>query len=321
MIHHVVGWLQAERRKKKDQGRWARWIGRNWARFSYGFKVEPTWLELNQFDIGIPDLPPAFAGFRIAQLTDFHCSRQVTPAYLNEAVSLAQQQKPDLIVLTGDFVHKGHRYVDRVAATLGRLSAPLGVFAVLGNHDFSVRNALGLRRYRHLHRRVARALEAQGIRVLRNEAVRIRRGAALFHLAGVEDLWSRSCDLDQALAGLCPSVPCIMLAHNPRTAERLQGRRCDLMLSGHTHGGQVNWPGLGRPFVRGCHTFAPPAWVRRWMRDRGRRRKHAAPVRFAAGLYQFSQTQVYVNKGVGFGFRFRFGVRPEVAVMTLQPAA
>jgi predicted MPP superfamily phosphohydrolase len=296
MIHHVVGWLQAERRTKQDQARWARWIGRNWARFSYGFKVEPTWLELNQFEIGIADLPPEFAGFRIAQLTDFHCSRQVTPAYLNEAVHLAQQQKPDLIVLTGDFVHKGYRYVDRVAATLGRLTAPLGVFAVLGNHDFSVRNALGLRRYRHLHRRVARGLEAQGIRVLRNEAVRIRRGSAMLHLAGVEDLWSRSCDLDRALTGLCPSVPCIMLAHNPRTAEGLQDRRCDLMLSGHTHGGQVNWPGLGRPLGRKAR-------------------------RFAAGLYQFSRTQVYVNKGVGFGFRFRFGVRPEVAVMTLQRMA
>jgi predicted MPP superfamily phosphohydrolase len=296
MINDVVGWLRAERQKEQRRGRWARWIGRNWARFSYGYQVGPTWLELNQFDIGMSDLPPAFAGLRIAQLTDFHCSRQVTPAYLNEAVQLAQRQNPDLIVLTGDFVHKGYRYVDRVAATLGRLNAPLGVFAVLGNHDFSVRNALGLRRYRHLHRRVARGLEAQGIRVLRNEAVRIRRGSAMLHLAGVEDLWSRSCDLDRALTGLCPSVPCIMLAHNPRTAEGLQDRRCDLMLSGHTHGGQVNWPGLGRPLGRKAR-------------------------RFAAGLYQFSRTQVYVNKGVGFGFRFRFGVRPEVAVMTLQLTA
>jgi predicted MPP superfamily phosphohydrolase len=294
MINNVVGWLRA-RQKEQRRGRWARWIGRNWARFSYGHQVEPTWLELNQFDVGIADLPPAFAGFRIAQLTDFHCSRQVTPAYLAEAVRLAQRQNPDLVVLTGDFVHKGYRYVDRVAATLGKLAAPSGVYAVLGNHDFSVRNALGLRRYRHLHRRVARALEAQGIRVLRNETVPIRLSAARVHLAGVEDLWSRCCDLDQALTGLCPAVPCIMLAHNPRTVERLQGWRCDLMLSGHTHGGQVNWPGLGRPLGRKAR-------------------------RFAAGLYQFAQTQVYVNKGVGFGsLRFRFGVRPEVAMITLQP--
>ena len=123
------------------------------------------------------------------------------------------------------------------------------------------------------------------------------RGGAVLHLVGVEDLWSRVCDLDQAFADLCASVPCIVLAHNPRTAERLDGRRCDLMLSGHTHGGQVNLPGLGRPTL-------------------GRKAR-----RFAAGLYQYRNTYVYVNKGVGFGFRFRFGVRPEVAVLSLQPAA
>src|SRR5947209_2937417 len=153
MIKQVAGWWRAEDPREKSRGRWARWIGRNWARFSYGYRVEPTWLELNQFPIGIADLPPAFAGFRIAQLTDFHCSRQVTPAYLQEAVRLAQAQKPDVIMLTGHFVHKGYRYVDRVAATLGRLSAHLGVYAVLGNHDFSVRHAFALCRYRHLHPR------------------------------------------------------------------------------------------------------------------------------------------------------------------------
>ena len=300
LIKHVVGWLRTEKTAKRSRGHWARWIGRNWARVSYGRHVEPTWLELNELTIGVADLPPAFAGFRIAQLTDFHCSRKVTSAYLTEAVRLAQDQNPDLVVLTGDFVHKGYRYVERVARILGRFHAPAGVYAVLGNHDFSVRNALGIRRYRHLHRAVTQALTAQGIRVLQNETVPVRRGPELVHLSGVEDLWSRSCDLDRALEGISPSVPCIMLAHNPRTAERLNGRRCDLMLSGHTHGGQVKWP---RPL--------------RALRQPGSRRTP----RLTAGLYQYSQTQVYVNKGIGFGFRFRFGVRPEVAVMTLQPAS
>src|SRR5262249_20906136 len=116
------------------------------------------------------------------------------------------------------------------------------------------------------------------------------------HLVGVEDLWSRVCNVNGAFGGLSPSVPCIVLAHNPRTVEYLAGQRCDLMLSGHTHGGQVHLPGLGRPTL-------------------SRRAR-----RFAAGMYRYGQTQIYVNKGVGFGFRFRFGVRPEVAVLTLQPA-
>src|SRR5579864_5340852 len=101
MIHQVVGWLRAERRNRQRQGRWARWIGRNWARFSYASQVEPTWLELNHLTVGIADLPPAFTGLRIVQLTDFHCSRKVTSAYLQEAVCLAQAQQPDLVVLTG----------------------------------------------------------------------------------------------------------------------------------------------------------------------------------------------------------------------------
>jgi predicted MPP superfamily phosphohydrolase len=296
MLHHVVGWLRAEARLQRGQGRWARWIGRNWARVSYGYRIEPTWLELNHSTIAIAGLPAAFSGFRIVQLSDLHCSRQVTPSYLREAVDLAQAQNADLAVLTGDFIHRGYKYVDRVAETLGRLSAPEGVYAVLGNHDFSVRNALGFRRYRHLHRAVARALTGSGIHVMHNEVVRLVRENQSLYLVGVEDLWSRTCDLDQAFAGLSPGIPCVALAHNPRTVERLDGRRCDLMLSGHTHGGQVDWPGLGRPAL-------------------GRRTRH-----LAAGLYRYRNTTIYVNKGVGFGFRFRFGVRPEVAVFTLRPA-
>ena len=296
MLHQVVGWLRAEARAGRARGRWARWIGRNWARVSYGYRVEPTWLELNRCDIPVAGLPAAFADFRIVQLSDFHCSRQVTPTYLTEAVDLAQAQNADVAVLTGDFVHKGYRYVERVAQTLSRLSAPLGVYAVLGNHDFAVRNALGFRRFRHLHRAVAQALAAHGIRVLHNEAVPLQRGAERLYLVGVEDLWSRACDLDQAFNGLPPAIPRIVLAHNPRTIEHLDDRRCDLMLSGHTHGGQIHVPGLGRPAL-------------------GRKAR-----RFAAGLYQHRNTYLYVNKGVGFGLPFRFRVRPEVAVLTLRCA-
>ena len=314
MIQHVVGWLRSKAGAKRTRGHWARWIGRNWARVSYGRHIEPTWLELNEIPIGIADLPPAFVGFRIAHLTDFHCSRKVTAAYLEEAVRLAQEQHPDLVVLTGDFVHKGYHYVDRVAQILGQLQASHGVFAVLGNHDFSVRNALGIRRYRHLHRAVARALSAQRIRVLHNETVSLRRGTAVLNLSGVEDLWSRSCDLDRALAGVCSIAPCIMLAHNPKTAEQLNGRRCDLMLSGHTHGGQVNLRHPPRSLrARGVGPRSAPAPEV----DAPARPTHKSH-RLHAGLYQYSETQVYVNKGVGFGWRFRFGVRPEVAVFTLH---
>jgi predicted MPP superfamily phosphohydrolase len=297
VLHHLVGWLRSESRLGQVGGRWARWIGRNWARLSYARRVEPTWLEVNRHDVPVADLPPAFAGFRIVQMSDFHCSRQVTPTYLGEAVDLAMSQKGDVVVLTGDFVHKGYRYVELIARVLGRLTSPHGVYAVLGNHDFSVRNALGWRRYQHLHRAVAEALSTQGIRVLHNERISLARADTQMHLIGVNDLWSRVCDLDRAFEGLTPELPHIVLAHNPRTVERLEGRRCDLMLSGHTHGGQIHLPGLGRPTL-------------------GRK-----ALRLAAGMYRYQNTFVYVNKGVGFGFRLRFGVRPEVAVLTLQPTS
>jgi hypothetical protein len=296
MWHQVTGWLRGHGRDARPgQQRWARWIGQTWARVSYACRVEPTWLEVNQLEVPVVGLPAEFAGCRIAQLTDFHCSRKVTAAYLGEAVTLAQTQQADLIVLTGDFIHKGYRYVDQVAQVLGRLRAPLGVYAVLGNHDFSVRNALGLRRHRHLHQAVTGALESAGIRVLRNQNVRLERGQGAVYLVGIDDLWSRVCDVEQAFYGLDPALPHVVLAHNPQTVEQLAGQRCDLMLSGHTHGGQVNWPGIGRPML-------------------SKRAK-----RFAAGLYRHQSTYLYVNKGVGFGIRFRFGVRPEVAVATLRP--
>ena len=295
MLHHLVGWIRSESRKDRPRGHWARWLGRNWARVNYGYRIEPTWLEVNRLSIKVTDLPPAFAGFRIAQLSDFHASKHVTSAYLEEAIAMAHAEEPDLVVLTGDFVHAGYRYVETVANCLGNLRAPCGIFAVLGNHDFSVRNALGIRRYRHLSHAIAKALQARGIHVLQNESYTLAKQGHSLHVVGVDDLWSRGCDLDRAFAGLSPANPTIVLAHNPRTIERLTQQRCDLMLSGHTHGGQVKLAGIGTPTL-------------------GRKAR-----RFAAGLYSDGNTHLYVNKGVGFGFRFRYGVRPEVAIFTLHP--
>ena len=277
--------------------RWARWLGRNWARLTHGRHFEPTWLQLTHHDIAIPALPAAFEGFRIVHLTDFHAGPHVPFALLREAVELANRQEPDLVALTGDFIHHGYRYIEQVAALVGTLAARRGVFAVLGNHDFSVRNALGLRRHRRLHEAMELALREVGVHVFRNRGLRLTEGGAHLHLAGVDDLWSGHCDVAAAFAEAAPLDPCVLLAHNPRTVERLDGRRCDLMLRGHTHGGQVNWPGLGRILLT----------------RRGRR--------FAAGLYRFRQTFLYVNRGVGFGsFRFRFGARPEVALLRLRRA-
>jgi predicted MPP superfamily phosphohydrolase len=309
-------------------------VGRTWARINYGRRVEPTWLELNPHSIPVADLPQAFAGFKIAHLSDLHHGHHLPDDFLPKAVDLTMAQQPDLIALTGDFIHKGYKHVEEVAKVLARLQAPHGVFAVLGNHDFSVRNALGFRRHRGLPQAIADALGSQGIRVLRNETLQVERKAgspsdrvlpgttarkvahsdvvlpgmttstsrpampaeAKILLAGLDDLWSRECDPHLALEGHCSLTPRIVLAHNPQTIHLMDDHRCDLMLSGHTHGGQINWPGLGR-FLLG---------------RKGRQ--------FAAGLYQHKTSHLYVHKGVGFGWRFRYGVRPEIAMHTLRRA-
>ena len=274
----------------------ARWVGRHWARWNYARRVEPVWLEENDLTVPVRDLPPALDGLTVAHLTDFHTGPQLPPEYLREVVDRTNARRPDLVALTGDYVHSGYESVAAAAAALGRLTAPLGVFAVLGNHDFSVRNALGFRRHRGLHQAVAEALTAHGIRVLRNEGVLLGRGPAVIGVAGIDDLWSRECEPAKALRDFPPDVPRVVLAHNPRTAELFAGLRGDLMLSGHTHGGQVNWPGVGRVFL-------------------GRKAR-----RMAAGLHQHELVPVYVNKGVGFGWRFRYGVRPEIAFVRLTRA-
>lgn len=273
-----------------------KWLGRNWARVHYARRIEPTWLEVNQHELPIDDLGAGFDGFQIVQISDLHCGRHLPSEYLQQVVAATQRKRPDAIVVTGDFIHHGFRYVEQAAESLKDLSAPFGVYAVLGNHDHSIRNALGIRRHKQLSRVITDALVARGIRVLDNESVTIHRGDDRLHVAGVDDLWSRRCDLDRALDGLDASTPRVVLAHNPRTVERLGNHRCDVMLSGHTHGGQVNWPGLGRVALS------------------------KKTRRFAAGLYRHDKTHLYVNKGVGFGWRFRFGVRPEVAVFQLRRA-
>lgn len=277
------------------KSRLARFLGRNWARVGYAYRVEPTYLEVNHYELPVRDLPAPFHGLKVAHLTDFHFGKQIPPGYIEGALERAIAEKPDVIALTGDFIDRGPRHVHTAAKLFRHLKAPLGVYAVLGNHDFSVHNARGVRRHPELHRAVADALGAEGVKVLRNESVHFDRAGGGLILAGIDDLWSRESDPVAALAGRCPETPRVVLAHNPQSVEQFGDQRFDLVLSGHTHGGQVDWPGLGRVLL-------------------GKKAK-----RWAAGLYPHAGGHVYVNKGVGFGWRFRFGVRPEVAVFTLKP--
>jgi hypothetical protein len=295
VLSHLQRLFEGGSRKHVGRFRLARWVGRSLAHLSYAVLVEPTWLEVNHLEIRVAGIP-AGSRLRIVQLSDFHFQRRVPEKYIQHCIRSANDERPDLVALTGDYIHKGPHFVDRIAELLSQLTAPLGVYAVLGNHDHAVRNALGLRSYPTLHRKIAASLERHGIHVLHNELLTLEHGGGRYQISGVDDLWSRRCRPDLALARLDPALPHVMLAHHPRTIEMICGRRCDLMLSGHTHGGQIHLRRFGSPML-------------------GRKMK-----RYAAGLYSVAESHLYVNKGVGFGLKIRFNRRPEIAVFDLVPA-
>jgi len=262
---------------------------------AYAVAVEPRWLKTYECDIPVKGLPTAFDGYLVAQLSDLHVGGGVPEIQLREAVRRCVEADPDLVALTGDFV-QGHR-VDESAAIVARVLADLrardGVFAVLGNHDAGV--------YASHHRpdrtklaAVRDALTRAGARTLENEAVEIARGEDRIQVCGLGDLWTGAFEPER-LPARRDGVPAMALSHNPDTAPDLAARGVEVVLSGHTHGGQVSLPFVGPPRLP----------VRR--RD------------LAAGLCRLGDTSVYVNRGVGWLRRIRFGVRPEVSLLRLRP--
>lgn len=272
----------------KSRKGFARWVGDRLAQLSYAVLVEPTWLEVNRLRLSLET--HTASPFKVVQISDIHYHGRTPLAYMQHCVQSANAEKAQIIALTGDYIHAGGRHVQRVAEILGGLKAQLGVFAVLGNHDHAIRASWGPRLRRKLNERVAGALTEHGIRVLHNELVLLEHEGQNFQISGVDDLWSRRCLPEVALAHLDPGLPHIMLAHHPLTIHLVEGKRCDLMLSGHTHGGQIHSERFGSVTL-------------------SKKMKQ-----YAAGMYTFGSQRLYVNKGVGYGWRIRYNRRPEIAV-------
>lgn len=221
-------------------------------------------IEVTEQRIALHRLPEAWRGFRIVHLTDIHHGLYLPIEAVEQAVGIANRLEPDAVALTGDFVTFSPAYIEPVARVLGRLRARHGAFAVLGNHDFRVGAA-----------RVARALAREGVCVLRNQHTSIRRHGEALHIAGVDDLNYRA-DLGRALRGTGPAAATILLSHNPRIIRRAAAAGVDLVLSGHTHGGQVNLPLLGSIYGRSPRRL-----------------------RFKVGWDCLGRTQIYVSRGIG----------------------
>lgn len=251
---------------------------------AYSSLVEPRALLVTETEIAIRDLPEAFYGFRIAQITDVHHSRIVPIEEVRRVVEAVKALQPDLIALTGDYTTAYRRYIEPCAEALGGLSAPHGVWAVLGNHDHYTDPDL-----------TTRALERHHINVIENGNTLIRRGGDRLQLMGVGDVtWNRA-DWQRTLYGIDKRLPSVMLSHQPVVFDRPEAAEVSLILSGHTHGGQVSLP-----------LFGPPL---RFARD----------FRYVRGLYERNGTQLYVSAGTGvIGLPVRLGVRPEISIIKLK---
>lgn len=260
----------------------------------YAFGVEPGWLDRTVTRVKLP-CKNLTRGVRILHLSDFHASSVVPFSLIENAVGLGLAAKPDVICLTGDFVTDSTPF-DRAAyaGILRKLPAAAPTFATLGNHDGG--RWAGSRGGFKDTAAVRALLAASNIPVLDNRSELVRVDGQSLRFAGVPDLWSGEVDGAAAFADVPASDPAIVLAHNPDTKDALADRPWDLMLSGHTHGGQVVLPLVGARFVP--------------VRDK----------RFIAGLKPWNGRQLYITRGVGNIDGVRVNCRPEVTILDLAGA-
>jgi uncharacterized protein len=261
----------------------------------YSGEIARHELDLVNLPIRLPNLPVPLHGFRIIQVSDIHIEEFTEPFFLERVVKRVNELKGDLVLLTGDFVTRGafsflnqRSSPNRCAEILSTLSAPQ-VYAVLGNHDVACGASI-----------VVEALSRFRVPVLVNRYVPIERAGSRFWLCGVEDPTTSRPDLDLAVPEN-PDGPVILMAHAPDYADAVishpRGKLVNLMLAGHSHGGQVRLPFLG-PLI------LPPLGQK-----------------YVEGFFQLNQMQLYVNRGIGaVGLPFRLNCPPEITVITLQPA-
>lgn len=262
----------------------------------YAALVEPEKLRIREYTIRVPDLPAEFTGFRMIHVSDTHYGPFVSMRTLEHAVKVINSLKGDLVVLTGDYMHKTKRSLKPGVGVLAGMKGRLGAVAVLGNHDHweGTRDCYkafdGIRvpllDNRHLYL-TPDGLAGNG---------RYPKGRTLC-LAGVGDLWEDEVSYRKALYGVDERMPRIVLGHNPDVAEMIDpALRVDLLLSGHTHGGQIALPLLGPPKV-GEYGY-----------------------KYIGGLCKGPRCPVVVSRGVGMsGLPLRLNVPPELCVITLQP--
>ncbi|MDY6785259.1 MAG: metallophosphoesterase [Cyanobacteriota bacterium] len=266
-------------------------------------------LSIERITVAIADLPSSLVGTKLIQLSDLHYDGQrLSEALLARAIEAANEEDPDLIVLTGDYITDDTAPINPLVLRLKHLRSRLGVYACLGNHDVYLPNS------KH---KVMRALTGIGIEVLWN-AIATPLGED-FPLVGLADFWSGEFRPTPVFNQLDPKLPRLVLSHNPDTAAILQRWRVDLQLSGHTHGGQIALPGVGPlPLALQPLRHSLPPAIRKWIPYLNKCSQVVQHWEWGQGLHQLDRNQLYVNRGLGSYFPGRIYCPPEVTVITLN---
>ena len=252
--------------------------------------LEAKWCQLTRRTIQLPNLPAPFQGTTVAVLTDIHHGPFVPRAYVRHVVAMTNAMKPDIITLVGDYVHRHAHFIGPVMEELGKLRARLGCFSVYGNHDN--RDYHGDEDFHSISQA---ALAEAKIPDLNNRGIWLECQAARLRIGGVGDLWTDRQDLDAALGNAGPRDATIVLSHNPDFVELIKDRRVGLVLSGHTHGGQVIVPAFGAPIV-------PSRYGQKYLH----------------GLVRGPFCRVFISRGIGtVSPPVRFLCRPEIVLITL----
>jgi uncharacterized protein len=253
----------------------------------YAREVETRRLEVRNVLLTLPRLAPEFDGYRVVQIGDIHLDDWTKPGRLRGITQKVNEQRPDLVAITGDFASYSAEQLDerRLIEALRSLIALDGCVAILGNHDYLTDVKL-----------VRRCIREGGVTELINDVRTLERGDAVLHVAGIDDVMEGRSRLDLVLEKLPRSGAAILLAHEPDFADVSAATgRFDLQLSGHSHGGQIGVPLLRRLVL-------PPF-----------------SQRYTSGLYEVGGMSVYTNRGLGFvHLRARFLCRPEITVFTLR---
>ena len=250
-------------------------------------KNEMRWLTVERTTVPIKNLPESLQGVTIVQLTDLHLHPFTQVEHIERAVYLANSLKPDITVLTGDYVWHDAHDVFELAPILSKLNAKYGVFSVLGNHEYKTDPEL-----------ITETFESVGIPVFKNQAVDLQIGKSLLYLAGIDDGWLGNPDIKQTMNKHRSDMPVVLMAHEPDMIDwYADDTRINLQLSGHTHGGQIQ-------------TLSKKPIIRPYL---GRK--------YVQGLHRVHESWVYTSRGIGTtGIPLRRNCSPEVTHITLIAA-